>query len=71
MTEFKNGDDIFQVTKIHDTDVTESFKVKNKPNSLTEEEKRDSVNVEIHKEEIKEYVKDLKILKVNLKNFIV
>ena len=40
MTEFKNGDDIFQVTKIHDADVTEFFKAKNKPNSLTEEKNK-------------------------------
>ena len=67
MTEFKNGDAIFQVTKEHDADVVHIFKDKNKPKGLTDEEKKDSVDVEIHKEEIKEYVKELKIIKSNLK----
>ena len=66
MTEFKNGDAVFQVTKEHNADVINSFKAKNKPNGITDEEKTDSVIVEIHKEEIKEYVKELKILKSNL-----
>ena len=48
--------------------MTDIFETKNKPNSLTDDEKRNSVNVEIHNERIKEYVKDLKILKENLKN---
>ena len=34
---------------------------------LIDEEKKDSVKLEIHKEEIKEYVNDLRILKSNLK----
>ena len=67
MTEFKNGDAIFQITKEHDADVMQIFKDKNKPNGLTDKEKKDSVNVEIHKEEIKEYVKEIKIIKSNLK----
>ena len=50
MTEFKNGDAIFQVTKEHDSDVVHIFKDKNKPKNLTDEEKKDSVDVEIHKE---------------------
>ena len=67
MTEFKNGDAVFQITKEHSADVLAIFITNNKPNGLTDEEKQDSVNVEIHKEEIKEYVKELKILKSNLK----
>ena len=67
MTEFKNGDAVFQITKEHSADVLAIFITNNKPNGLTDEEKQDSVSVEIHKEEIKEYVKELKILKSNLK----
>ena len=61
MMEFKNGDAVFQITKEHDADVINIFKTKNELIGLTDEEKKDSVNVEIHKEEIKEYVKGLKI----------
>ena len=39
----------------------------NKPVELTEDEKKSTIDVEIKKEEIKEYVKDLKTIKSNLK----
>ena len=45
----------------------EILKRKNKPKELSDEDKKSMVDIEIHKEEIKEYVKDLKVLKTNLK----
>ena len=37
MTEFRNGDAIFLITKEHDADVMQIFKDKNKPEGLTDE----------------------------------
>ena len=67
MNEFKNGDAVVEVTKDHTFDVIGNFERENKPSELTVEEKRSAVDVEIHREEIKEYVKDLKTIKSNLK----
>ena len=67
MTEFKNGEAVIEVTKNHDFDVISHFQMNNKPGELSTEEKKKAVDVEIHKEEIKAYVKELKILKPNQK----
>ena len=70
MTESKNGGTIFLVTKEHNEDLMEIFKTENKPRSLTNKEKLDSANMKMHKEEIKERVKELKIIKSNLKKTV-
>ena len=70
MTESKNGGTIFLVTKEHNEDLMEIFKTENKPRSLTNKEKLDSANMKMHKEEIKERVKELKIIKSNLKKLL-
>ena len=67
MNEFKNGDAVVEVTKDHDFDAIGGFETDNKPVELSADEKKSTVDVEIHKEEIKEYVKDLKTIKSNLK----
>lgn len=67
MTEFKNGENVVEVLKDHDTKVIDDFQKGNKPEELTEEEKKSTIDVEIKKEEIKEYVKDLELIKSNLK----
>ena len=48
-------------------DVIGDFENKNKPIELADTEKKTTVDMEIHKEEIKKYVKDLKMIKINLK----
>ena len=65
VNELKNGDSLVQVTKNPNEDTIEIFKKENKPNELSDEDKKSTVDIEIHKEEIKEYVKDLKLLKAN------
>ena len=65
--EFKNRDDVFEVTIDHNFDVINAFEKENKPVKLNDKERKNTVDVEIHKEEIKEYVKDLKTIKSNLK----
>ena len=39
----------------------------NKPTELSDDSKTSTVEVDLHKEEIKEYVKEIKIIKSNLK----
>ena len=58
MTEFKNGEHVLEITKNPDTKIIEDFQKENKPVQLTDEEKESSIDVEIKKEEIKEYVKN-------------
>ena len=67
MNKFKNSDAIVEVTKNHCADIIGDFENNNKPIELTDAEKKSTVDVEIHKEEIKEYVKYLKMMKTNLK----
>ena len=67
MNEFKGGENVVEVTKRQTTDIISSFEKENKPIELTNEEKNNTIDVEIKKEEIKEYVKDLKLIKSNLK----
>ena len=66
MNEFKGGENVVEVTKNHTIDIISSFESNNKPVELTDEEKKSTIDVEIKKEEIKEYVKDLKLIKSNL-----
>ena len=51
----------------HAVDIISSFETNNKPVELSEAEKKSTIDVEIKKEEIKDYVKDLKLIKSNLK----
>ena len=67
MNEFKGGENVVEITKRQTIDIVSSFEKESKPVQLTEEEKKDTIDVEIKKEEIKEYVKDLKLVKSNLK----
>ena len=67
MKEFKNGENVIQVTKDPSENVVMNFEAYCKPKELTDEEKKSSVETEIKKEKIKEYVKDLKTMKSNLK----
>ena len=47
------------------------FEKENKPSGLTKDEKKNTMDVEIHRDEIKEYAKNLKTVKSNLKKYIV
>ena len=67
MNELKNGDAIVEVVKNHSANVICYFENNNKPIELTDTEKKSTVDVEIYKEEIEEYAKDLKTMKTNLK----
>ena len=67
LNEFKNGDAAVEVTKDHNFNVIDDFEANNKPVELTDDEKTNTVDVEIHKEKIKEYVKDLRTIKSNPK----
>ena len=66
MTEFKNGEHVFEVTKAPDTKIIADFQTAHKPKELMDEENKYTIDVEIKKEEIKDYVKDLKTMKSNL-----
>ena len=67
MNTFKNGDSVVEVTKNPSANITEDFKTENKPNELTDEGKASHIETEIKEEEIKEFVKNLNIVKSNLK----
>ena len=67
VNEFKCGENVFKVTRNQVTDIVSSFERDNKPVMLTDEEKESNIDVEIKREEIKEHVKDLKLVKLNLK----
>ena len=67
VNELKNGDSIIEVTRNPNATIIEDFEKENKPTELSDEAKKSTVDVEIHKEEIKEYVKDIKQIKTNLK----
>ena len=67
MNEFKGGENVVEVTKNYAVDIISSFDTNNKPVELSEAEKKSTIDVEIKKEEIKDYVKDLKLIKSNLK----
>ena len=67
INELKNGDSIIEITRNPNAKIIEDFQKENKPEELSDEDKKSTVDIEIHKEEIKEYVKDLKQIKTNLK----
>ena len=68
MNEFKNRKNVVEVTKTPPEDVIKNFEANSKPTELTNEKKKSSVETEIKKEEIEEYVKDLETMNSNLKN---
>ena len=67
MNEFKGGENVVEVTKNYAIDIISSFETNNKTVELSEAEKKSTIDVEIKKEEIKDYVKNLKLIKSNLK----
>ena len=67
MNVFKNGDSVVEVTKNPSANIIENFKTLHKPKELTDDEKLPSIEMEIKKEEIKEFVKNLSTAKSNLK----
>ena len=60
MNEFKGGKNVVEVARNQAINIISSFQKNNKPVELTDEEKKSTIDVEIKKEENKEYVKDLK-----------
>ena len=60
MNEFKGGKNVVEVARNQAINIISSFQKNNKPVELTDEEKKFTIDVEIKKEENKEYVKDLK-----------
>ena len=71
MNEFKGGKNVVEVTQNPSIDIISFFENDNKPEELTEEEKKSTIDREIKKEEIKDYVKDLKLMKSNLKKYTI
>ena len=67
MNEFKGCENVVEVTKNHAINIISSFDKNNKPFELSDDEKKSTIYVEIKKEKIKEYVKDLKEINSNLK----
>lgn len=67
MNKLRNGNAVFEVTQDHNVDVIVIFERENKLEELSKDEKKNTIDVEIHKEEIKEYAKDRKTLKSNPK----
>ena len=67
MNELKDGNVIVQVVKNPETNIIDGFEKNNKPKELSVAASTSTVDKEIHKEEIEEYVKDLKQIKANLK----
>ena len=67
MNKFNNGDHIFEVTKKNTRGHSVANRRRKNPTELTDEMKKSSIKVEIKKEEVKDYVKDMKLIKSNLK----
>jgi len=67
MSHFKNGDYIVEITRDPSAKIIEEYMTTHKPIELSEEAKKSTIEVEIKKEEIKEFVKNLNLAKANLK----
>ena len=65
MNELKDGDAVVEVTRNPKADIISEFEKNNKPEAI--DSTASDVDKEIHKEEIKEYVKDRKLIKSNLR----
>ena len=68
MKELKGGEYVIGITKDPDADVISIFQNAHKPKDLTSTEKKSDIEIEIKKEEVKEYVSKLTGLKSNLKS---
>ena len=67
MEELKSGEYIVDILKDPTTNTADDFQRKYKPKDLTIVQKDSDVEVEIKKEKMKEYVKQLNSIKTNLK----
>jgi len=67
MKELKNGESIVYILTDSNADILKNFEDANKPSVLAKEEKKSFVDQDIYREEVKIYVKDLKVVKSNLK----
>ena len=70
MKQLKGGEHVIEILKDLNIDILSTYKIINKPADLTAEEKKSDVEVEIKKEEIKEFVKQVTAVKSNQKNII-
>ena len=71
MKEFRGGEYVIDVTKDPNDDTLKSFATPKKPIDPTAAEENSDIEVEIKKEEVKEYVKQLTRIKSNLKKMYV
>ena len=67
MKQLKGGEHVIEILKNPNIDILSTYKIVNKPADLTAEEKKSDVEVEIKKEEIKEFVKQVTAVKSNQK----
>ena len=67
MKQLKGGEHVIEILKDPNIDILSTYKIVNKPADLTAEEKKSDVEVEIKKEEIKEFVKQVTAVKSNQK----
>ena len=67
MNKFKNGENIVEVTKNPEVDIITESANDNKPAELIDEKKTLPIGIDIKRNEVKDYVKGLKLLKSNLK----
>ena len=67
MKQLKGGEHVIEILKDPNIDILNTYKSVNKPADLTDEEKKSDVEVEIKKEEIKEFVKQVTAVKSNQK----
>ena len=56
-----------EIARDPDAQVLELFEDKQHPKDLTDEENKSDINKEIKREQVKHYVKQLKVVKSNLK----
>ena len=68
MKEMKYGENIVELARDPDAEVLESFEDRQQPKELTDKEKKSDTNKEIKRKQVKDYVKQLKVVKSNLKN---
>ena len=68
MKEMRGGEYVVDITKDPNADMIDIYQKTYKPKDLTASEKNSDIEVEIKKEEVKEYVRQLTGLKSNLKS---
>ena len=67
MKELRGGEHVIEILKDPTIDIVAAYKNDNKPADLTDNEKKSDVEVEIKKEEIKEFLKQVTAVKSNQK----